>query len=40
MIRRRISLTRILEVLMFTHCPQATIGTRLSCLVAERPCQC
>lgn len=40
MIRRRISLTRIVEMFFMGTCPEGAETFRLSCLTAERPCQC
>lgn len=40
MIRRRISLTRVFEIVMFGNCPEKASGFRLSCLMNTRPCQC
>lgn len=40
MIRRRMSLTRIVELFLFGACPEGVRATRLSCMVAQRPCGC
>ena len=38
MFRRRISLTRTVEMFMFGNCAQSTFAQRLSCMVASRSC--